>query len=648
MTNKSPQVSDRIRQPGPISETFSFGLRISEAASQDECAYGNDVASSLARREWRAQSVVLATVMALAGTYVALHLRNGWVPADEGTLGQSALRTLQGQLPHRDFIEIYTGGLSFIHAAAFRLFGVNLMSLRICIFLFFLAWVPTVYYIALRFTSLLGAGIVTLLAVSWSYPNYPAAMPSWYNLFFATFGAASLLRYLEVRKTRWLFVAGLCGGLSTLIKVIGAYYVAGVLLALAFVEQRSHESSKTRHRAIGYRVFAFGALGTFSAVLIYMFHARLSAGELYHFVFPPLALVGLVLLSDHGVSARTGERFRGLFQLVIPFVAGVLVPILSFLVPYARSGAIRSLFTGIASSAMSRSVALGIIHPISIDKSIYGMILVGVVAAAIYLREFQRKLISAMFGLGLLILVIKTTQPIALNVWFSIATLTPLVVLAGAVVLAIKKSERHANLQKEQVMVLISLAAMCSLVQYPFAAPIYLSYSIPLTFLAATAIVKRAKKQDGTYVLTALTVFLLVFAVLRVVPNYIYELTHKVGAMSELNLERAGGLRIELAEQMEDLIHFLQRHSPNGVMYTGNDCPELFFLSGLRNATNDDGGAAPTKVLRVLQSDDLKLVVINEAPFFPSGAIDPEVKLEVTKKFPESRRFGIFHVFWRQ
>ncbi len=111
------------------------------------------------------------------------------------------------------------------------------MSLRFCVFLFFLAWLPAVYYIALRFTSAVAAGAITLLAVAWSYPNYPAAMPSWYNLFFATFGAAALLRYLEVRTRRWLFVAGVCGGVSILIKVIGAYYIAGALLFLAFLEQ---------------------------------------------------------------------------------------------------------------------------------------------------------------------------------------------------------------------------------------------------------------------------------------------------------------------------------------------------------------------------------------------------------------------------
>ena len=165
-----------------------------------------------------------------------------------------ALRVMQGQLPHRDFAEIYTGGLSLIHALAFRIFGVNLMSLRICVFLFFLAWIPAVYCIALRFTSALTAGLVTLLAVAWSFPNYPAAMPSWYNLFFATFGVSALLRHLEVRKARWLFVAGLCGGVSILIKVIGAYYIAGVLLFLAFLEQseimKVTKRGRTRSRIV--------------------------------------------------------------------------------------------------------------------------------------------------------------------------------------------------------------------------------------------------------------------------------------------------------------------------------------------------------------------------------------------------------------
>jgi hypothetical protein len=96
------------------------------------------------------------------------------------------------------------------------------------------------------------------------------------------------------------------------------------------------------------------------------------------------------------------------------------------------------------------------------------------------------------------------------------------------------------------------------------------------------------------------------------------------------------------------LIHFLQQHSPNGLMYAGNECPELYFLSGLKNVTRDDGGVPANEVLKALQSDDLKLVVINEAPLFPSARMNPDVRAEVMQKFPHSSQVGIFHVFWRE
>jgi Dolichyl-phosphate-mannose-protein mannosyltransferase len=326
-------------------------------------------------QDWLIRWFVLAAVLLISGVYVSAHLRNGWVPADEGTLAQSALRTMEGQLPHRDFAEIYTGGLSLVHALAFRVFGVTLMSLRICVFLFFLAWLPAFYSIAVRFTSSISAGFITLLAVAWSYPNYPAAMPSWYNLFFATFGAAALLRYLEVRKARWLFIAGVCGGVSILIKVIGAYYVAGALLFLVFVEQEEHESGdawgpgERKGSNIAYRVFSATALFLFLAALLCLLRTRLRAGEIYDFVLPAAALVGLILVSETGVRNQAWTvRFRALFRLVVPFLVGVLTPVVIFLVPYARTGSVSTIFSGAASSAANAVTDLGRIRPAGIEN----------------------------------------------------------------------------------------------------------------------------------------------------------------------------------------------------------------------------------------------------------------------------------------
>ena len=105
------------------------------------------------------------------------------------------------------------------------------------LYFFFLAWIPAIYLAALRFVSSPVASAVTFLVVVWSIPNYSAPVPSWYNLFFATFGLVSVLRYIETENLRWLFVAGLCGGLSFLFKQTGLYFVAAVLLFLVFREQ---------------------------------------------------------------------------------------------------------------------------------------------------------------------------------------------------------------------------------------------------------------------------------------------------------------------------------------------------------------------------------------------------------------------------
>jgi len=141
-----------------IGPPLSVEIRVHEQCNEPaEAASEGEVAVLIAAQGWLVRLTVLAVVLAVAGIYAGFHIGRGWAPSDDGALSQSALRVMQGQLPHRDFAEIYTGGLSFIHALAFRAFGVNLMSLRFCVFLFFLAWLLAVYYIALRFTSAIAA-----------------------------------------------------------------------------------------------------------------------------------------------------------------------------------------------------------------------------------------------------------------------------------------------------------------------------------------------------------------------------------------------------------------------------------------------------------------------------------------------------------
>lgn len=651
MSEEIKQTSANESGRGIVSggDGLHFEMRVREIGCKVPSANDAEGPASGDQQSWMVRLGVLGAVMLIAGLYVGPRISSGWVPADDGILAQSAVRVLQGQLPHRDFSEIYTGGLSVIHAAAFRIFGVSLMSMRICVFLFFLAWIPAVYSIALRFTSSFGAGLITLVAVAWSYPNYPSAMPSWYNLFFATFGAAALLRYIDVRTRRWLFVAGVCGGVSILIKIIGAYYIAGTLLFLAFLEQ-SEKRDDTGKSGWGYRLFSAAALLLYLGTLIYVLHARLTLTEFYHFALPSATVVGMILLGERKTAGGTVERFRTLFGFIVPFLSGLLATLVIFLTPYVFSGALGSFISGVAGSAMERASGLAVIRPAPLQYAAYVLPLIGVLAAAMFWDKFQGAAVGVAIGLGAIVIVVRATQSMSVlsSIWFSIVMLTPVVVVSGAVAVLVRgsKSER-TKIERQRVALLVSLAATCTLVQYPFAAPIYLCYSLPLTFLALTAIVMTSKWRSGSYVLTSVAGLYLGFGVVTLVPMHLAELTHVVGHMDKLELPR-GGVKIEGAPFFQDLIHLLQEHSPNGLMYAGNDCPELYFLAGLQNVTRDDGGAPAADVLRALQSDDLKVVVINEAPFFPTAQMSPEVRAEVMRKFPESKLVGIFRVFWRQ
>jgi hypothetical protein len=264
-------------------------------------------------------------------------------------------------------------------------------------------------------------------------------------------------------------------------------------------------------------------------------------------------------------------------------------------------------------------------------------------------KHFQGRVVGAAVALLAIVIIVRATRSeiVYSGVWFSVAMLTPVVVVAGvASILALRSRDRVSKLQRERLVLLVALAATCTLVQYPFPVPIYLCYALPLTLLALVAIVTTVRKQRGTYVLATLVGLYLIFALVSMIPLHLAEYSHPVGRRDTLRVPR-GGLQIEDEPFFETLTVFLQQRAPNGLLYAGNDCPELYFLTGLKNVTRDDSGAPPEEVLKALRSTGVKVVVIFESPYFPSALTSPEVRAEVMKRFPHGTRFEIFQVFWQ-
>ncbi|MBI4545339.1 MAG: glycosyltransferase family 39 protein, partial [Gemmatimonadetes bacterium] len=274
--------------------------------------------------------LLLGLVWAVSAAYVAGRLDQGWFPPDDGILAHSAERILHGETPHADFDDIYTGGLTYLHALGLRIFGTNLLSLRLVLFVFFLAWVPVVYWIATQFARPATAALTSLLAVAWSVPTYTAAMPSWYNLFLATFGTGALLKHVATGHGVWLLAAGFCAGLSMMVKIVGVHFVVGALLFLAFREQISPLRSNTAVAApalVRYWMLVLGALLTLTIALLETLRYFPTLNAFTHFVLPTVA-IGALLLRNEG-AALAGpfwQRLGRLLRLAGPFLVGLLTP----------------------------------------------------------------------------------------------------------------------------------------------------------------------------------------------------------------------------------------------------------------------------------------------------------------------------------
>src|SRR4029077_17605400 len=173
---------------------------------------------------------------------------------------------------------------------------------------------------------------------------------SWYNLFFATFGTAGLLRYLEVDSRSWLFIAGVFGGFSILAKTPGFYFIAAVLLFLIFNEQNISAKQNGLPRRDGrfYTLTVVVGLLTFLYSLFRLIHTLSESSWLIYFFLPALTIVALLLASEFIGSSRSSlARFATLVILCVPFGAGIALPLLVFLLPYISSGSTHALLLGV-------------------------------------------------------------------------------------------------------------------------------------------------------------------------------------------------------------------------------------------------------------------------------------------------------------
>ena len=196
---------------------------------------------------------------------------------------------------------------------------------------------------------------------------------------------------------------------------------------------------------------------------------------------------------------------------------------------------------------------------------------------------------------------------------------------------------------------------MCSLIQFPYSAPIYFCYVAPLGVLVGAALVS-GKPSAAKFNSSLLAVVLLAYAVWQVGPVFIHNLgwgNLEYEATYMLRNPNAGGIRVPAGEGhvYDRLAEVVREHARGEYIFAAPDCPELYFLTNHRNPTPTfyeffaENSAAG--VVQLLNSDEINLVVVNSQPEF-SRPIRRDLLSTLITEFPEHETVGQFEVRWRE
>ena len=612
--------------------------------------------------------MIPAALVIAAGLYLFPFMLRTWVPHDAGLLGQSAERVLQGELPHRDFEDAYTGGLSFLHAAAFQLLGMKLTSLRWVLFASALAVVPALYGIAVRAAPPWLACLVTAACVVWSVPNYPGPLPTWYVLFLTIGGTYLLIRYGETGQRRWLLAAGVCGGLSLLFKIFGLYFLAAASFWFVFRQLHStnvpSESKTVRWVSL---VVAAGVSITLLSLVALLLRRSLDPLTAYHYLAPIAALcvaavVGITRVGETRVGEK-GSGTNGLMTMgrslaseVGVFYLGVLLPVVLFLIPYAMTGSLADLLHGVIVLPQLR-LSDGAIELPPWQTALLVVVPIGIllISAACEgprsrVRPFARIMIGAVV---LLLLLVSGSR--YYEIWYSLRWLLPMLAVLACLLLVRARpggAPLSAN-QAQNLFLVVAVAALFNLVQHPTPFPWYFCYCAPLVLLSLLYVGRLAPRCR--FGVAALLTLYLAFAVVQMNRGYFTVRPSDVTSPSHtLDIPR-GGLLVsdDYKRKYESLVALVQTHSaPDTEIFAAPDCPQVYFLCERRNPTRtmydffDTRSDRTDQLIHMLDQRPIAVVVINRKPVF-SGRLDPRLVAAIESRFDRREDVGEFTVAWR-
>ena len=570
--------------------------------------------------------LITALMLGAALMYLALFVPRGWIPHDEGMIGQSAERVLLGGTPHVDYQEPYTGGLTLLYASVFKIAGIDLLNLRWLLWAGASLALVAMYAILRRYLPAVGVAFVTWVGLAWSFPNYFAGLPSWWVLICALGCLWAFVRFVETEHLMYAALAGVAAGLAILVKQTGLYLLIALVMSLLY------ESGGGIWR-VGRIAVAIAAAGLAIAIL----SSRLALAEVLYLLLPIVACSRVLLTASGSPS--------GTFAPAVA-VAAAALPIAAFLVPYVIHGHVGSFVQGAFVLPQKRLVFASMSMP-SAGFILTGLPLVSLVMPLPRMWPSAPKihLVVLPWVAALTLSIASLYQTASYQmVWQSARAFTALLPLAiGWLLISGRVPDSK---QRRLLFGFASMLDWASLVQFPFSPAIYFCYVTPLAAIAAAA----AAANSGSlarHALVAWAALLLAFGVAVMNRGYIYNLgyEHDLYALNdELNLPRAH-FRVSKTDALmyQRIVFLISNHLEGGRLVAGPDCPEVYFLAGYVNPSgtlfdffsNSDTDWAGAQI-----------VVLNHRPAF-SAELAPAFLSEMRRLFPKWQPVGHFEVRWR-
>ena len=508
---------------------------------------------------------------------VLVHFHNRfWWPPDEGVYAHIAERVMKGEVLNSDVEEIHTGYLNLFHSVVFRIFGVRLVSLRYPLAVVALIQSCLVFLILAKhnlWPGVMGAiGSTSLGVIQYLNPT-----PNWYCLLLTTVIAFCLTYLPQERKGR-IELVGLLTGLVFLLRQITGVFVAMSVLTYLLGEKR--EETQRSGTLLSKTLFAVMLLGA----VTYLLASTEPVGLLLFGIWPIIILIQALFYS------RTSNKKA--LRIVIRMALGCIAAAFPILIYHVVH---RSLWTFFDDT---------VLRALHVAKFSY-----------LKLQNYGEQVVYALqnvFAFGSFATVIN-------GVYWTILPLMATVV-GVASILAFRRS-RELIAVGSLPIIAIFYGQVALLQQIP----IYLFYSLPLSFAALLWLSRNAKKKT-LVVLGLVTAFLVCVSLYYQAAQPIGRTLggiirgDRIGLVPATTLPRTGlWIDSESLRTYTEVVETIQAQTqPNDAIFVIANNPEFYFLAERRNPFRFWNSAVGVRneqeavaVMNVLRNQPPRVIVID-------------------------------------